>query len=81
MSAMAAKIIGTAFFTPTEGPLLIRWTSSAEQLKWGSRRPQKVVEPGFHLEKSVWGGSSGKCRAKCFEVNKFPGRGVAYSSI
>ena len=24
---------------------------------------------GFHLEKNVWGGSSGKCRAKCFEVN------------
>ena len=24
---------------------------------------------GFHLEKNVWGGSSGKCRAKCFEAN------------
>ena len=24
---------------------------------------------GFHPEKNVWGGSSGKCRAKCFEVN------------
>ena len=43
-SDMAAKIIGTAFFTSTEGPLLVRWTLSAEQLKRGSRRLRKVVE-------------------------------------
>ena len=30
---------------------------------------QGASMPGFHLEKNVWGGSSGKCRAKCFEVN------------
>ena len=29
----------------------------------------KHGKSGFHLEKNVWGGSSAKCRAKCFEVN------------